>query len=308
MTDDKISAYMTLYTALVTVAKASAPMIPFMAEDIYRNLVCNIYKDAPISVHLCDFPSVNEELIDTELEENMEELLNIVVMGRAARNGASMKNRQPLSTMYVKASKELPSYCIDIIQDELNIKNVEFVEDMSSFSSYSFKPQLKTVGPKYGKFLGQIRNILTSLDGNKAKAELDTTGAIRFDVDGNEIVLAEEDLLIDIQQKEGYFSVSDKYTTVALDTNLTDELIEEGFVNEIISKLQTMRKDSDFNVTDHITVYVNGNEKVEAIIKNNEAEIAKIVLGDSFVYGSSTENAKPWDINGEKVILSVEKL
>ena len=308
MTDDKISAYMTLYTALVTVAKASAPMIPFMAEDIYRNLVCNIYKDAPVSVHLCDFPTVDENAIDTELEENMEELLSIVVMGRSARNGSAMKNRQPLSTMYVKAKKQLPSYCIDIIQDELNIKNVEFVQDMSAFSSYSFKPQLKTVGPKYGKFLGQIRTILTGLDGNKAKSELDTTGFIKFDVDGNEIALAEEDLLIDIQQKEGYFSVSDKYTTVALDTNLTDELIEEGFVNEVISKLQTMRKDSDFNVTDHITVYVSGNEKLEAIIKNNESEISKIVLGDKFVYGKATDNAKDWDINGDKVTLSVEKI
>ena len=308
MTDDKISAYMTLYTALVTTAKASAPMIPFMAEDIYRNLVCNIYKDAPISVHLCDFPTVDEGAIDTELEENMEELLNIVVMGRAARNGSAMKNRQPLSTMYVKAKKELPSYCIDIIEDELNIKSVEFTADMSAFSSYSFKPQLKTVGPKYGKFLGQIRTILSGLDGNAAKAELDTTGFIKFDVDGNEIALAEEDLLIDIQQKAGYYSVSDKYTTVALDTNLTDALIEEGFVNEVISKLQTMRKDSDFNVTDHIVVYVNDNDKIAEIIKNNEAEIAKIVLGDKFEFGKSAANAKAWDINGEKVTLSVEKI
>ena len=308
MTDDKISAYMTLYTALVTVAKASAPMIPFMAEDIYRNLVCNIYKDAPESVHLCEFPVVDESAIDTELEENMEELLNIVVMGRAARNGASMKNRQPLSTMYVQAKKELPSYCVEIIEDELNIKNVKFVSDMSEFSSYSFKPQLKTVGPKYGKFLGAIRTLLSEVDGNKAKNELDTTGAIKFDVDGNEIVLTEEDLLIDIKQKEGYFSLSDKYTTVAIDTTLTAELVEEGFVNEVISKLQTMRKDSDFDVTDHIKVYVNNNDKIAEVVKNNEAEIAKIVLGDEFVYAQDGANAKSWDINGEKVNLSVEKL
>ena len=308
MTDDKISAYMTLYTALVTVAKASAPMIPFMAEDIYRNLVCNIYKEAPVSVHLCDFPVVDESAIDTELEENMEELLDIVVMGRAARNGASMKNRQPLSTMYVQAKKELPSYCIEIIEDELNIKNVKFVNDMSEFSSYSFKPQLKTVGPKYGKFLGAIRTLLSEVDGNKAKKELDETGAIKFDVDGNEIVLTEEDLLIDIKQKEGYFSLSDKYTTVAIDTTLTAELIEEGFVNEVISKLQTMRKDSDFDVTDHIKVYVNNNDKIAEVVKNNEAEIAKIVLGDEFVYAQDGANAKSWDINGEKVNLSVEKL
>ena len=308
MTDDKISAYMTLYTALVTVAKASAPMIPFMAEDIYRNLVCNIYKDAPESVHLCSFPEVDESAIDTELEENMEELLDIVVMGRAARNGASMKNRQPLSTMYVQAKKELPSYCVEIIEDELNIKNVKFVNDMSEFSSYSFKPQLKTVGPKYGKFLGSIRTLLSEVDGNKAKKELDETGAIKFDVDGNEIVLTEEDLLIDIKQKEGYYSLSDKYTTVAIDTTLTAELIEEGFVNEVISKLQTMRKDSDFDVTDHIKVYVNNNDKIAEVVKNNEAEIAKIVLGDEFVYAQDGANAKSWDINGEKVNLSVEKL
>ena len=308
MTDDKISAYMTLYTALVTVAKASAPMIPFMAEDIYRNLVCNIYKDAPESVHLCEFPVVDESAIDTELEENMEELLDIVVMGRAARNGASMKNRQPLSTMYVQAKKELPSYCVEIIEDELIIKNVKFVSDMSEFSSYSFKPQLKTVGPKYGKFLGSIRTLLSEVDGNKAKKELDETGAIKFDVDGNEIVLTEEDLLIDIKQKEGYYSLSDKYTTVAIDTTLTAELIEEGFVNEVISKLQTMRKDSDFDVTDHIKVYVNNNDKIAEVVKNNEAEIAKIVLGDEFVYAQDGANAKSWDINGEKVNLSVEKL
>ena len=306
--EDKIRAYMTLYTALVTVAKASAPMIPFMAEDIYRNLVCNIYKDAPESIHLCSFPVADESAIDTELEENMEELLDIVVMGRAARNGASLKNRQPLATMYVKAKKCLPSYCLEIIEDELNIKSVDFVDDMSEFSSYSFKPQLKTVGPKYGKFLGQIRTILSELDGNKAKSELDSTGAIKFMVSDTEIVLTEEDLLIDIKQKEGYFSLSDKYTTVALDCNLTEALIEEGYVNEIISKLQTMRKDSNFYVTDHIVVYVAENEKIQALVKNNEEEIAKIVLGDKFVYGSSASNAKTWDINGEKVSLSVEKI
>ena len=307
MTDDKISAFMTLYTALVNVAKASAPMIPFMAEDIYRNLVCNIYKDAPESVHLCEFPKYDESAINNELEENMEELLNIVVLGRSARNGASTKNRQPLSTMYVKARKELPNYCLEIIEDELNIKNVEFVNDMSSFSSYSFKPQLKTVGPKYGKFLGQIRSILTDLDGNKAKLELDTTGSIKFNIDGNEIVLTEDDLLIDVQQKEGYFSVSDKYTTVAINITLTPELIEEGFVNELISKLQTMRKDSDFNVTDHIIVYVSGNEKLEQILKNNENEISTIVLADKFEF-SSCDSSKEWNINGEKIALGVKKV
>jgi isoleucyl-tRNA synthetase len=249
-------------------------MIPFMAEDIYRNLVCNIYKDEPESVHLCSFPEVDESAIDTELEENMEELLDIVVMGRAARNGASMKNRQPLSTMYVQAKKELPSYCIEIIEDELNIKNVKFVSDMSEFSSYSFKPQLKTVGPKYGKYLGIIRTWLAELDGNKAMNELNTTGSLKLTAsDGAEISLAEEDLLIETKQKENYCSLCDKYLSVALDTQLTPALIEEGYVNEIISKIQTMRKDSEFDVTDHIKVSVCGNDKIIAYVKANEKEI-----------------------------------
>ena len=306
MTDDKISAYLTLYTALVTTAKASAPMIPFMAEDIYRNLVCNVYKDAPESVHLCDFPAYDESMIDTQLEEDMKEVLDIVVMGRAARNNAALKNRQPLATMYVKANKTLSDIYLDIIRDELNIKEVEFVSDMSSFSSYSFKPQLKTVGPKYGKFLGKIRTILTEIDGNKAKAELDTNGAIKFDVDGNEIVLTEQDLLIETKQKDNYCSISDRNTTVALDTNLTKELIEEGYVNEIISKLQTMRKDSGFNVTDHIKVSVTNNDNIVSYVKANEDKIGKVVLCEAFTYSDNAKHNKEWDINGEKVILGVE--
>ncbi len=306
MTDDKISAYLTLYTALVTTAKVSAPMIPFMAEDIYRNLVCNVYKDAPESVHLCDFPACDESMIDKLLEEDMKEVLDIVVMGRAARNNASLKNRQPLATMYVKANKALSDMYLDIIRDELNIKEVEFVSDMSSFSSYSFKPQLKTVGPKYGKFLGKIRTILTELDGNKAKAELDTNGALKFDVDGNEIILTEQDLLIETKQKENYCSVSDRNTTVALDTNLTKELIEEGYVNEIISKLQTMRKDSGFNVTDHIMVSVTNNDNIISYVKANEDKIGKVVLCETFTYSENAKHNKEWDINGEKVTLGVE--
>jgi isoleucyl-tRNA synthetase len=238
----------------------------------------------------------------------MKEVLDIVVMGRAARNNAALKNRQPLATMFVKAKNELSDFYLEIIEDELNIKEVKFVEDMSEFSSYSFKPQLKTVGPKYGKFLGKIRTILTELDGNKAKAELDENGALKFDIDGNEIVLTEEDLLIELKQKENYCSLSDRYTTVALDTNLTAELIEEGYVNEIISKLQTMRKDSGFNVTDHITVSVCGNEKIVSYVKENEAKIAKVVLGDKFVYDTNVKHTKTWDINGEKVELGVETI
>ena len=309
MTDDKIAAYMTLYTALVTTAKASAPMIPFMAEDIYRNLVCNLDKNAPESIHLCDFPAVDENAIDANLEEDMKALLDIVVMGRAARNNSSLKNRQPLATMYVKTSHTLSDFYLEIIEDELNIKSVKFVDDMSEFSSYTFKPQLKTVGPKYGKYLGAIRTWLSELDGNKAMAELNSNGVIKLVAsDGVEIALAEEDLLIETKQKENYCSLSDKYLSVALDTNLTDALIEEGYVNEIISKIQTMRKDSGFNVTDHIKVCVNGNEKIALIIKKNEAEISKVVLGDKFEYDATATHSKEWDINGNKVTISVEVL
>ena len=309
MTDDKISAYMTLYTALVTPAKASAPMIPFMAEDIYRNLVCNLDKTAPESVHLCDFPAVDVTSIDKALEEDMKAVLDIVVMGRAARNNSSLKNRQPLATMYVKAEKELSSFYLEIIEDELNIKNVKFVDDMSEFSSYSFKPQLKTVGPKYGKYLGAIRAWLAELDGNKAMNELNTTGALKLTAtDGTEIALTEEDLLIETKQKENYCSLCDKYLSVALDTNLTPELIEEGYVNEIVSKIQTMRKDSGFDVTDHIKVSVNGNDKIANYVKANENSISKVVLADEFVYSSNLEHSKEWDINGEKVTISVQKI
>ena len=309
MTDDKLAAYMTLYTALVTTAKASAPMIPFMAEDIYRNLVCNLDKSAPESIHLCDFPVVDEGAIDKQLEEDMKALLDIVVMGRAARNNSSLKNRQPLATMYVKSAKALDNFYLEIIEDELNIKSVKFVDDMSEFSSYSFKPQLKTVGPKYGKYLGAIRTWLSELDGNKAMNELRDSGALKLTAsDGTEIALAEEDLLIETKQKENYCSISDKYLSVALDTALTDELIEEGYVNEIVSKIQTMRKDSGFDVTDHIKVSVCDNEKIALYVKANEAEIAKVVLGDEFGYDSVLEHSKQWDINGEKVTLSVQKI
>ncbi|MBQ3040812.1 MAG: isoleucine--tRNA ligase [Clostridia bacterium] len=308
MTDDKIAAYMTLYTALVTTAKASAPMIPFMAEDIYRNLVCNIDKSAPESIHLCDFPTVDEGAIDKTLEEDMKALLDIVVMGRAARNNSSLKNRQPLATMYVKTSHILSDFYLEIIEDELNIKSVKFVEDMSEFSSYTFKPQLKTVGPKYGKYLGAIRAWLSELDGNKAMAELTANGSIKLVVDGFEIVLCEDDLLIETKQKENYCSISDKYLSVALDTTLTEELIEEGYINEIISKVQTMRKDSGFDVTDHIKVAISGNDKIAEYVKANEDAIAKVVLGDEFAYDITLEFSKEWDINGEKVTISVQKI
>ncbi|SDJ14304.1 Isoleucyl-tRNA synthetase [Lachnospiraceae bacterium G41] len=308
MEQDKINAYMTLYTALVTIAKTAAPMIPFMSEQIYRNLVCSIDKDAPISVHLCDFPTVNEKMIDTELEKNMDAVLKTVVMGRACRNASAIKNRQPIANMFVKADFTLDEFYKEIIEDELNVKEVTFTDDVSELTTYNFKPQLKTVGPKYGKQLGGIKEYLANVDGNKAMAELKANGAIKFEVGGVEISLAEEDLLIEMTQKEGYVTEADNYVTVVLDTNLTEELLEEGCVNEIISKLQTMRKDSGFEVMDRIKVYVEGNDKIEAIVKKNEKAIADKVLANEVLYGTKNDAAKDWNINGEKVNLGVEKI
>ena len=308
MEQDKINAYMTLYTALVTIAKTAAPMIPFMSEQIYRNLVCSIDKNAPISVHLCDFPTVNEKMIDTELEKNMDAVLKTVVMGRACRNASAIKNRQPIANMFVKADFTLDEFYKEIIEDELNVKEVTFTDDVSELTTYNFKPQLKTVGPKYGKQLGGIKEYLANVDGNKAMAELKANGAIKFEVGGVEISLAEEDLLIEMTQKEGYVTEADNYVTVVLDTNLTEELLEEGCVNEIISKLQTMRKDSGFEVMDRIKVYVEGNDKIEAIVKKNEKAIADKVLANEVLYGTKNDAAKDWNINGEKVFLGVEKI
>ena len=304
---DKINAYMTLYTALVTVVKLAAPMIPFMAEDIYRNLVCNVDKNAPISVHLCDYPVSDAKLISADLEASMDEVLNIVVLGRAARNTANIKNRQPLGKIYATAAKALGRDFCEIIEDELNVKSLEFVTDSSGYVSYSFKPQLKTLGPKYGKLLGAIRNHLASLDGSAAKKDLDEKGAISFTVDGTEIALAVEDLLIETVQKEGYHAESGNGVTVVLDTNLTDELIEEGFVRELVSKIQTMRKDAGFEVMDTIRIYVSGNEKIEAIFSKNADSIKKDVLATDIITAEGGSFAKNWDINGEKVTMGVEK-
>ena len=304
---DKINAYMTLYTALVTVVKLAAPMIPFMAEDIYRNLVCNVDKNAPISVHLCDYPVSDAKLINADLEASMDEVLNIVVLGRAARNTANIKNRQPLGKIYATAAKALDRDFCEIIEDELNVKSLEFVTDSSGYVSYSFKPQLKTLGPKYGKLLGAIRNHLASLDGSAAKKELDEKGTISFTADGTEIALAVEDLLIETVQKEGYHAESGNGVTVVLDTNLTDELIEEGFVRELVSKIQTMRKDAGFEVMDTIKIYVSGNEKIEAIFSKNADGIKKDVLATDIIISAGGSFAKDWDINGEKVTMGVEK-
>ncbi|MBQ2694332.1 MAG: class I tRNA ligase family protein, partial [Clostridia bacterium] len=304
---DKINAYMTLYTALVTVVKLAAPMIPFMAEDIYRNLVCNVDASAPISVHLCDYPVSNKAFVDAELEASMDEVLNIVVLGRAARNTANIKNRQPLGKIFVSAPKVLGKEYCEIIEDELNVKALEFVTDSSGYVSYNFKPQLKTLGPKYGKLLGAIREHLASLDGSAAKAELDEKGAISFTAGDTEISLAVEDLLIETVQKEGFQAESGSGVTVVLDTNLTDELIEEGFVRELISKIQTMRKDAGFEVMDTIKIYVSGNEKIEAIFASNADTIKHDVLATEIIAADGGSYTKAWDINGEKVTLGVEK-
>ncbi len=306
MEQDKINAYMTLYTALVTVAKAAAPMIPFMADEIYRNLVCSIDSSAPISVHLCDFPVVDKAQIDKDLENKMDEVVDIVVMGRACRNASNIKNRQPIGQMFVKAEEALSDFYVDIIADELNVKNVSFTDDVRDFTTYTFKPQLKTVGPKYGKHLGFIQKTLATLDGNNAMDELKANGALIFD-DGEEIRLTEEDLLITMVQKEGYVTEADNKLTVVMDTTLTEALIEEGNVNEIISKIQTMRKDSGFEVMDHIKVAILGNDKLAEVVKANEAAISAKVLADSFSFTEEYSVAKEWNVNGEKVTICIER-
>ena len=308
MEHDKINAYMTLYTALVTVAKAAAPMIPFMTEDIYQNLVKSIDASAPESIHLCDFPEVHENWIDPKMEEDMADLLEIVVMGRAARNTANIKNRQPIGTMYVKSEFQLSEFYKEIIEDELNVKEVVFKDDIADFISYSFKPQMRTVGPKYGKLLNKIKTVLSELDGNKAMAELKSTGELKLDIDGQEIVLLEEDLLIDMAQMEGYVSESDHTITVVLDTNLTPELIEEGFVRELVSKIQTMRKEAGFEVMDKIRVYAKDNDKIVDIMKNHGDEIKSEVLAEDIVTGETKGYEKEWNINSEKVTMAVERI
>jgi isoleucyl-tRNA synthetase len=308
MEQDKINAYMTLYTALVTISKAAAPMIPFMTEDIYRNLVCSIDPSAPESIHLCDFPTVNTDWIDEDLEKAMDEVLKIVVMGRACRNTANIKNRQPIAQMYVKAPEALGSFYTDIIADELNVKNIAFTEDVSAYTSYQFKPQLRTVGPKYGKYLKQIQTALAELDGNKAMAQLRAEGALKLDSVSSEVVLLEEDLLITMTQAEGFVTEGDNNITVVLDTKLTPELIEEGFVRELISKIQTMRKEAGFEVMDHIAISYAADEKVTGIFTKYGEEIKGEVLAENITAGALAGYEKEWNINGEQVRLAVEKL
>ncbi|MBO8463385.1 MAG: isoleucine--tRNA ligase [Firmicutes bacterium] len=308
MEQDKINAYMTLYTALVELIKAAAPMIPFMTEDIYQNLVRNIDKNAPESIHLCDFPEVKTEWIDAELEKDMDLVLKVVVLGRAARNGANIKNRQPIGTMFVKAETELPEFFKQIIEEELNVKEAIFTQDVSAFTTYSFKPQMRTVGPKYGKLLNGIRTALAEIDGNKAMDDLNTVGVLKLDIDGTPVELTMEDVLTEMTQKEGYVSETDNGITVVLDTNLTEELLEEGFVREVISKIQTMRKEADFEVMDHIRISVANNEKVAQIVQKNEQTIKEDVLADEVILGQANGYTKEWNINGEQVVLGVEKL
>lgn len=308
MEQDKINAYMTLYTALVECSKAAAPLIPFMTEDIYQNLVRSIDKTAPESIHLCDFPAVTESQIDKELEANMDNVRKLVVMGRSLRNSANIKNRQPISRMYVKADFNLPEFYKDIVTDELNVKTVTFTQEVRDFTSYSFKPQLKTVGPKYGKMLNGIKSALSGIDGNKAMDELNESGALKLDVNGQEITLFREDLLIESAQTEGYVSENDNGITVVLDTKLSEELLEEGFVREIISKVQTMRKEAGFEVMDKIQITYEGTEKAEKIFVDNGAAVADETLAVSVEKRNPAGYVKEWKINGERVTLGVERI
>ena len=307
MEQDKINAYMTLYTTLVTLAKISAPMVPFMTESIYRNLVCSIDKEAPISIHLCDFPEVQEEYIDKNLEETMDDVLNAVVIGRACRNSTNIKNRQPIGHMFIKADWKLDEFYTAIIADELNVKEVEYTDDVRAFTSYSFKPQMKTLGPKYGKLLNAIRTALTEVDGNATMDKLNESGSFELNVEGQAIELSKDDVLIEMTQKEGFVANSDKGITVVLDTNLTPELIEEGFVREVISKVQTMRKDAGFEVMDKINLYISGNDKIADIVNKNAAQVMTVVLAEDIITDKTSGFTKDWDINGEKVTLAVEK-
>ncbi len=307
MEQDKINAYMTLYTALTEISKAAAPMIPFMTEEIYQNMVRSVDANAPESIHLCDFPAVHEDCIDKKLEEDMDELLKIVVHGRACRNTANIKNRQPIGQMYIKAEHTLDDMYVSIIEDELNVKKATFTEDVSAFTSYSFKPQLRTVGPKYGKFLGGIQKALAALDGNAAYAQLKADGVLKLPEVDPSIELAEEDLLISMAQTQGFVADGDNYVTVVLDTNLTEDLLEEGFVREIVSKIQTMRKEAGFEVMDRISVSYDTTDKLAAIFEKNQAVIAGEVLADSIVAGTDGAYSKEWNINGEKVTLAVTK-
>lgn len=306
MEQDKINAYMTLYTSLVTLVKTAAPMVPFVTESIYRNLVCSIDKNAPESVHLCDFPTVHEEYIDTELEKNMELVLEIVVLGRASRNETNIKNRQPVANMFVKAEYELPEFFKEIVEEELNVKKVTFVDDMEAYLTYSFKPQFRVLGPKVGKQIGEIKAALAKVNGHEAKAELEKTGELKLTLKTGDVMLKPEDVEVTMAQTEGYNCQRYNGVTIALDTTLTEDLLEEGFVREVISKVQTMRKENGFEVTDHIKVSLSGNEKLENLVKKNEQYLKEVTLADEVAYGLLDGTSKEWNINGEKVTIAVK--
>lgn len=308
MEEDKVAAYMTLYTALVTTARIAAPMAPFMTEEIYRNLVCSVDKDAPESVHLCRWPAYDAGRVDPQLEQDMDEVLKVVTLGRAARNLANRKNRQPLSCLYTDANAGLGELYQEIIKQELNVKDLQFLSDMSQFISYTFKPQLRLLGQKFGKKLGEVRTALQNLDGAAAKKQLDETGSLTLTLSDGEVSLTAEEVLIDTAQKEGFTSVSDRGLTVVLDTTLTPELEEEGFVREIVSKLQSMRKDAGFHVTDHIQVYHQGSEKIAQVLKDHEASILSDVLGEACHQDQLDGYTAQWDINGETTTFGVKKL
>ena len=308
MEQDKVNAYMTLYTALTTMIKAAAPMIPFMTEEIYQNLVRSIDPDAPESIHLCDFPVADESLIDPALEADMALVLQAVVLGRACRNSANIKNRQPVAAMYIKADRQLDDFYTAIIADELNVKQVLFTDNMESFISYSFKPQLRTVGPKYGKLLGGIRKVLAEIDGALAMQMLRQSGALTFETGGTSVSLTEEDLLIETAQTPGFVTEQDQNVAVALDTRLTPELIEEGFFREIVSKVQTMRKEAGFEVMDRIRLYAKDNDRILAILNDHREEISREVLSQEILTGRTAGYEKEWNINGENVTLGVEKI
>ncbi len=306
MNQDKINAYMTLYTALTTLVKLAAPMVPFITESIYRNLVCSVDSSAPISVHLCDFPVANEAYIDAELEAEMELVLEIVVLGRAARNASNIKNRQPIGNMYVKADRQLDDFFKEIVANELNLKAVSFKDDMEEYLSYSFKPQFKVLGPKVGKQIGEVKAALAAINGHAAKAELESTGKLKLALKSGEVELTAEDVDITMSQTEGFATQRYGNVTIALETTLSQELIEEGFVREIISKLQTMRKENGFEVVDHIAVYAAGNDKLTDIMSRNEDLLKKVVLADSITYGTTDGFVKEWNINGEDITLAVK--
>ena len=309
MEQDKINAYMTLYTALVTFAKVAAPLVPFITENIYRNLVCSIDKDAPESVHLCDFPVADETKIDAELEKNMDEVLKIVVLGRSARNAANIKNRQPVARLVVSdKGKGISEFFIDIVKDELNVKAVEFRADMEEFVKYNIKPNFRVLGKKVGKQMAEVKTALTNLNGAAAKSELDKTGELKLQLSGGEVTLTPEDIEIVVTQTEGYNIQTDNEVSIALSTELTPALIEEGFVREIISKVQTMRRDSKFEVTDRIKIFAQGNAKLAEIMSRNAAEIKTVALANDIIFEKTCDNSKEWDINGEKILLGVAKI